>query len=49
VFVQFILGPRLVISIRQYHVDLVSESDMATQVSTIAFGERRRESVDSIA
>ncbi|KAG1733378.1 uncharacterized protein EDB91DRAFT_1348835 [Suillus paluster] len=42
---QFILGPRLVISMRRYHAQLVSDSDMATQMSTIAFGEGRCASV----
>lgn len=37
---QFVLGPRLVLSIREYHAELVGNSDEATGMTTIAFQER---------
>lgn len=40
-FVQmFVLGPRLVLSIREYHARLVINSDEGTGMTTIAFQER---------
>ncbi|KAG1748920.1 uncharacterized protein EDB91DRAFT_1244726 [Suillus paluster] len=36
----FVLGPRLVLSIREYHATLVATSDEGTGMSTIAFQER---------
>ncbi|KAG2032760.1 hypothetical protein BDR03DRAFT_1014911 [Suillus americanus] len=40
-FVQmFVLGPRLVLSIRDFHAKLVADSDEGTGVTTIAFHER---------
>jgi hypothetical protein len=40
-FVQmFVLGPRLVLSIREYHAKLVAISDEGTGITTIAFQER---------
>jgi hypothetical protein len=38
--VQFVLGPRLILSIREYHAKLVANSDAATGVTSIAFQER---------
>ncbi|KAG2347943.1 hypothetical protein BDR05DRAFT_593997 [Suillus weaverae] len=35
----FVLGPRLVLSIRQYHTKLVGNSNAGTGISTIAFQE----------
>lgn len=35
----FILGPRLVMSIRGYHAKLVAESDTGTGMASIAFQE----------
>jgi hypothetical protein len=35
----FVLGPRLILSIREYHAKLVADSDVATGVTTIAFQE----------
>jgi hypothetical protein len=35
----FVLGPRLVMSIRGYHAKLVAESDTGTFMATIAFQE----------
>lgn len=40
-FVQmFVLGPRLVLSIREYHAKLVADSDEGTRMTTIAFHEQ---------
>ncbi|OAX42154.1 hypothetical protein K503DRAFT_767059 [Rhizopogon vinicolor AM-OR11-026] len=36
----FMLGPRLILSIREYHVKLVATSEEGTGISTIAFQER---------
>ncbi|KAG2037662.1 hypothetical protein BDR03DRAFT_956515 [Suillus americanus] len=36
----FVLGPRLILSIREYHTKLVGNSDGGTGISTIAFQER---------
>lgn len=35
----FVLGPRLILSIREYHTKLVDNSDAGTGISTIAFRE----------
>ncbi|KAG2124115.1 hypothetical protein BD769DRAFT_1640718 [Suillus cothurnatus] len=40
-FVQmFVLGPRLILSVREYHAELVANSDTATAMTSIAFEER---------
>ncbi|KAG2039704.1 hypothetical protein BDR03DRAFT_1008703 [Suillus americanus] len=36
----FVLGPRLILSIREYHANLVADSDAATRMTSIAFEER---------
>ncbi|KAG2355885.1 hypothetical protein BDR07DRAFT_1613438 [Suillus spraguei] len=36
----FVLGPRLILSIREYHAKLVADSDAAICVTFIAFQER---------
>jgi len=36
----FVLGPRLILSIREYHAKLVATSDEGTGMTTIAFQER---------
>ena len=36
----FVLGPRLVLSVREYHAELVANSDAGTGMSSIAFQER---------
>jgi hypothetical protein len=47
-FVQmFVLGPRLVLSIREYHAKLVFDSDEGTGMSTLAFQERVHASTSS--
>jgi hypothetical protein len=35
----FLLGPRLVLSVRDYHAKLVANSDEGTAMTTIAFQE----------
>jgi hypothetical protein len=35
----FVLGPRLVMGVRQYHAELVANSDTATGMTSIAFEE----------
>ncbi|KAG1798419.1 uncharacterized protein HD556DRAFT_1440128 [Suillus plorans] len=36
----FVLGPRLVLSVREYHANLVAESDAETSINSIVFQER---------
>ncbi|KAG1832340.1 hypothetical protein DFJ58DRAFT_750373 [Suillus subalutaceus] len=36
----FVLGPRLILSVREYHAKLVADSDAATGMTSIAFQER---------
>jgi hypothetical protein len=36
----FVLGPRLILSVREYNAKLVANSDEGTAMTTIAFGER---------
>ncbi|KAG1883299.1 hypothetical protein F4604DRAFT_283665 [Suillus subluteus] len=47
-FVQlFVLGPRLILSVREYHTELVADSDAATAMTSIAFQERVHVSTSS--
>ncbi|KAG2354002.1 hypothetical protein BDR07DRAFT_646153 [Suillus spraguei] len=43
----FVLGPRLILSVREYHAKLVADSDAATGMTSIAFEERVHISTDS--
>ncbi|KAG1837282.1 hypothetical protein DFJ58DRAFT_148959 [Suillus subalutaceus] len=43
----FMLGPRLILSIREYHAKLVADSDTATVMTSIAFQERVQVSTSS--
>jgi len=43
----FVLGPRLILSIRDYQAKLVTNSDEGTAMSTIAFQERVQGSTGS--
>jgi hypothetical protein len=36
----FVLGPRLILGIREYHAKLVTHTDAATDMTSIAFQER---------
>ncbi|KAG2348180.1 hypothetical protein BDR05DRAFT_957921, partial [Suillus weaverae] len=36
----FVLGPRLILSVREYHAKLVAESDAETSMTSIVFEER---------
>ncbi|KAG1898363.1 uncharacterized protein F5891DRAFT_1239237 [Suillus fuscotomentosus] len=36
----FVLGPRLILGVREYHAKLVADSDVATGMASIAFQER---------
>ena len=36
----FVLGPRLILSLREYHAKLVTDSDEGTAMTSIAFQER---------
>ncbi|KAG2335786.1 hypothetical protein BDR05DRAFT_971439 [Suillus weaverae] len=38
----FVLGPRLILSVREYHAKLVAESDAETSMTSIVFQERVR-------
>jgi len=35
-----VLGPRLILSVREYHAKIVADSDTATTMTSIAFQER---------
>jgi hypothetical protein len=35
-----VLGPRLILGVREYHAKLVANSDTATNMTSIAFQER---------
>ncbi|KAG2035323.1 hypothetical protein BDR03DRAFT_962765 [Suillus americanus] len=43
----FVLGPRLILSVREYHAKLVASSDAATGMTSIAFQERVHVSTSS--
>ncbi|KAG1770850.1 hypothetical protein EV702DRAFT_1049162 [Suillus placidus] len=43
----FVLGPRLILSVREYHAKLVANSDTATAMASIAFQERIHVSTSS--
>jgi hypothetical protein len=36
----FILGPRLILSVREYHAKLVVDSDAETSMNSVIFQER---------
>jgi hypothetical protein len=36
----FVLGPRLILGIREYHAKVVANSDEGTSLTSIAFHER---------
>ncbi|KAG2126267.1 hypothetical protein DEU56DRAFT_916071 [Suillus clintonianus] len=40
VILAFVLGPRLILSVREYHARLVADSDAATGMTSIAFQDR---------
>jgi hypothetical protein len=37
---KFVLGPRLILGVREYHAKLMTDSDLATGMSSIIFQER---------
>ncbi|KAG0700912.1 hypothetical protein DFH29DRAFT_929667 [Suillus ampliporus] len=43
----FVLGPRLILGVREYHAKLVADSDAATAMTSIAFEERLHVSTSS--
>jgi len=43
----FVLGPRLILSIREYHAKLVADSNAAIGTTSIAFKERMHISTSS--
>ncbi|KAG2051411.1 hypothetical protein BDR06DRAFT_587517 [Suillus hirtellus] len=43
----FVLGPRLILGVREYHAKLVADSDAATGMTSIAFQERMEISTGS--
>ncbi|KAG1844799.1 hypothetical protein DFJ58DRAFT_747559 [Suillus subalutaceus] len=43
----FVLGPRLILGVREYHAELVANSDTATAMTSIAFQERIHVSTSS--
>ncbi|KAG2035061.1 hypothetical protein BDR03DRAFT_963597 [Suillus americanus] len=36
----FVLGPRLILSVRKYHAKIVADSDVETSINLIVFQER---------
>jgi hypothetical protein len=36
----FVLGPRLILGVREYHAKLVADSDEGTAMTSIAFQDR---------
>jgi len=42
----FVLGPRLILGVREYNAKLVADSDAATCVTSVAFQERVHISTD---
>jgi hypothetical protein len=36
----FVLGPRLILGVREYHAELVANSDEATGMASIVFQDR---------
>ncbi|KIK38940.1 hypothetical protein CY34DRAFT_363199 [Suillus luteus UH-Slu-Lm8-n1] len=43
----FVLGPRLILGVREYHAKLVADSDAATAMTSIAFQERVHVAISS--
>jgi preprotein translocase subunit SecG len=43
----FVLGPRLILGVREYHAELVASSDTETTMTSIAFQERVHVSINS--
>jgi hypothetical protein len=43
----FVLGPRLILGVREYHATLVANSDTATDMTSLAFQERVHVSISS--
>jgi hypothetical protein len=43
----FVLGPRLILSVRAHYAQLLANSDEGTAMTTIVFQERTHESIDS--
>jgi hypothetical protein len=43
----FVLGPRLILSVREYHAKLVAGSDAETSMNSIVFQERVHVSTSS--
>jgi hypothetical protein len=43
----FVLGPRLILGVREYHAELVANSDKASAMTSIAFQERIHVSTSS--
>jgi hypothetical protein len=38
----FVLGPRLILSVREYHAEFLENSDVGSGMTAIAFQERTR-------
>jgi hypothetical protein len=43
----FVLGPRLILGVREHHAKLVANSDTATDMTSLAFQERVHVSTSS--
>jgi len=44
---KFVLGPRFILGVREYHAELVTDSDAASAMTSIAFQERVHVSTSS--
>ncbi|KIK37456.1 hypothetical protein CY34DRAFT_455944 [Suillus luteus UH-Slu-Lm8-n1] len=43
----FVLGPRLILSVREYHAKLIADSDVHTGMTSLVFQERVHVSTSS--
>ena len=44
----FVLGPRLILGVREYHADLITNADAGTDMNSIVFQERVHISTGSV-
>ena len=44
----FVLGPRLILGVREYHANLITNADAGTEMNSIVFQERVDISTSSV-
>jgi len=44
----FLLGPRLILGVREYHANLITNADAGTEMNSIVFQERVHISTGSV-